>query len=482
MATTSRPLVATISLSNFTAGTDFDPSGPIYNEVDIFDQLDRSRAEYSIDEGVSLADSASPQTTREDKTKHDSTVYWNRALSDTTSNLFPSLPPSTLYRSSSLLPAGLLPRWLASTSSKVTALSASRISLAAITRDTSMTNDEIEDSGMISRDNLQAGFGVLRVAVGCEDGGLWIFAPAADSFEEGQQENEEAGGSKRNPRSKRESLAFEAGLSPPRSVSTSPVLRSGSTSPPAAVSAAPRSFIRHGTNRRPSNAPLLSPSLSAISTNSATRISSMASVSSTSSSRPGHDATVLSTVRSRKASATISISTNSPQMNWEQFNNDPDPVSPASSSNSTFPSIIGKSFKLPESPVGRTSTSHHRHSKGKESMTSGIWEHQIEHHPSLVYDELVSPTLAENSDTREWIPIVRKDQELHRLEPTIKIHLAGAGELVETRFVDGLRFGRGEGGKVLVSLRRSGYGFLSLAREDNLYLRNLVADNFRFIL
>jgi hypothetical protein len=455
MATTSRPLLATLSLSNFTTKINSDSPKPAY-DADIFDRLDRLRADYSIDEGVSLGERSSTPAPRD---AHSAAMNWNQALSDTTSTLFPSLSPSTLYTRSSTSAEELPPRWLRSTSSRVTALSASRISLAAFTNDTSMTNDEIADNGMISRDNLRSGPEVVRIAVGCEDGSLWIFAPAADSMEEGGGDDVDETGESNRGRNGPLAVSIPTDLPHTRSISATPAPRSGSTSP--VVSATARAIAGYPNKPfRPLNGPLLSPSLSTISTNSAVRISSMNSVSSFSSARPGIDTPASNQSnqsRSRKASATISISTGSPQMNPDQFN-DTDPATPSSSTNSTFPSIIGKPFSLNEPPARSRSSSQHHHSKGKESITSGLglWEHQLQHHASSIYDELVSPTLAENGDLQEKIPVIWKERELEKLEPIIKIRLAGGGEIVKISFVEGLRFGRDEGGRVLVCLRRSG--------------------------
>ena len=82
-------------------------------------------------------------------------------------------------------------------------------------------------------------------------------------------------------------------------------------------------------------------------------------------------------------------------------------------------------------------------------MTTGIglWEHESSAEP-------LSPDLDEAEP--DFMQGQVEERELERLEPVVRVQLGGWGAVVALRVVDGTRFGKDEGGKVLLVLRRSG--------------------------
>lgn len=95
---------------------------------------------------------------------------------------------------------------------------------------------------------------------------------------------------------------------------------------------------------------------------------------------------------------------------------------------------------------------HHR--KAKDSITTGIGLWEIESHTSTsMFDGPFSPPLGGMGKDVEG---EEEEEELSRLEPVSKIVLAGRGEVVVVRIVEGLRVARSEGGKAFVTLRRNG--------------------------
>lgn len=404
MATTDRPLRLSLCLGAYV------PLPPRAPPADLLDQLDQLRTPLSVlrqPEGPPAA-----QAKLSGDTRAGEASVWTSALSDSTTHLFPSVPPASVAELP-LEPDGTaLPEWLRETSGRVTSMAAARIPLGAVTA-AGIQEVELGASLEVGQEEGTT----FRVAVGCQDGTLWLFGePQQTSL----------------PPPSSSVLS-----SPPTSPMRSSWTQSKSSSPPSqtfgtsSIEVAPPSpgwssptkpslgridprdlypkGIRPSSIRRGSLNPSLSPTLG--------------SMEHASVGRP------------RKASATVSMSIAVDQ---------PSAVGPLSP---TFPSGL-----LSPALGGRNGSGKHG---AKDSITSGIglWEHE-----SSTAGSLLDRSEVNEPDTQVEAEVIAVDHQesLDRLEPLLRVRLGGWGEIVMVKVVEGLRFGRVEGGKVVVCLRRNG--------------------------
>ena len=158
-ASASRPLLVHLSLAQLSGPV--DPPKP-----DVFDELDHARFLITVqikgepipsdEEWRAKAAPGGGVGSSEEAT----------ALADKTATLFPGLSLAQL-RPSSSAQGEALPDWLKQASGKVTSLAAARMPLGAVTGGQNAGANEAH-----SRNRRRP---VLRVAVGCEDGSLWLF-------------------------------------------------------------------------------------------------------------------------------------------------------------------------------------------------------------------------------------------------------------------------------------------------------------------
>lgn len=473
---TSRSLMVVVPVSNLSTGTSSDFKIKRYQNI--FDQLDKARPDITVDtaDGIEQGSASTNGREQEQGTKNVESMLdhpWSTALADTTHRIFPTLGPNMKVRS---VEDGdeELPGWMRETSGRVTTISAARVHFSAF-----QSQGDSEETDVLSRDNLRAGPEVLRVAVGCEDGNIWIFGPVDPLDEVGKGIGVSVSAAT-SPMSPLFSNQYDSTTRMTRSTSaiSSDRLQSLSdTSAPPSRSSSPAPSSTHRPKRLNHPVSVYSkprqPSTPGVISPSGTRLASPAS---TISSRPYDMLMSAPSPRLRKASATISIST-SPQMSSDQ-------LSSSETTTTALPSLAGhQAFTLAAPPTGRRSSrGHHHHhhggNKGVESVTSGIGLWESNSHPTL-FEDLLSPALAENGDAVEFG--VATETEMEELRPILRIRLAGGGEISKLCFVEGLRVGREEGGKVIVCLRRNGYVVISppLIREGEADAHFTV--NFRFI-
>ncbi|KAK4704763.1 hypothetical protein P7C70_g1446, partial [Phenoliferia sp. Uapishka_3] len=424
------PLLVSLSLSTLSAPSRPSSAPPLGH---LFDSLDDLRGSIGNEDsspnangvGLPVENGKGPGVGPRPRER-------SSALADWTSTLFPNVRLSE--REQDKCQGERMPDWLRGTSGRVTAMVTARV--------THPRPGQAGEEGSARAKSSSE----LRVIAGCEDGSVWIFAPPSaahvppDDLSPGldsprspvpppYSSKNPNSSSTYNKRGSLESLSI-------RSPSTSPANSSPPTSP---RSRSLHTSIGLGLASRP---PLSSRRSSSHST-LPTPLSPGGRIPSHRSSASINLANIdiLPTVgRPRKASATVSMSTNggTPSNGAATF-----------PTHSTIPGPAPPSLILPSPSFNK------RHNRSKASVTTGIglWEHESVATASVYDDGPKSPDLAEN-EVLELPPEV--DEVLESLEPILSLRLGGCGEISSLRIVEGTRFGKEEGGKVLLVLRRTG--------------------------
>ncbi|GAA5886694.1 hypothetical protein JCM6882_005860 [Rhodosporidiobolus microsporus] len=492
-ALSSHPLRISLSLDHLPA----PPGSPSAARHDPFEGLDEGAGGWEADYGDLGAEGVVPEAERgvpEPPTPPHPPTSLSSALSDSASVLFPHVK---LAEEAELAEAqdevagteGQLPAWLKETSGRVTALASGRLRSSRTS-----ARDGVGQRGNQANER-GGGQGELRVAAGCEDGTIWVFAPppAEPTTTEGQAVTPRLDGEEaRAPRR----LSHDS-LSHPHSASSSTP-----SSPPTSPSAG----SRHNFSSISPSSPRLtsrrsSTSISTLASTATTRTPRISSSSSFKnppsfsgqSAAPGTPYEVLRSVsRPRKASATVSISTSSaiPSSSHSPKSDLPDlpalPTSPTPSSPPISPTIPHFVFSGPspspsQNPLGsrkegaRTPRSEaagesgptsvplqkRSHSRAKGSIASGIGLWETEGAASS-RSSLTSPTeevgnVIEEITREAEAAIAQAPDQLDELVPVLQIRSTGWGEVVALEVAEGVECADAEEGVVLVVLRSSGH-------------------------
>lgn len=431
-ATTCLPLTVSLSLSSATPTIESsgDESFEPTDHVDIFDWFDA--------QSTSIATSNDLRNDHVQPSPSKLTVESQRALADSTAVFYPSIYEEYLQSGSET------PSWFADASARVTAITATRIPRSSLeTRSDEATT--VHDNASNSDVDVALARTDLRVAVGCRDGTLWLFASPC-----------------------RDSTATDLAQTPARPTRSSRVASSDSlypnspsnglaltNQPPTPLSSPPTSPPLGQSGQKYAQ---LSRPATLVHRQSAASLSTHRSFASGSRSSP-EGARPIS--RPRKANATVSMSAPLSITN---------PSTPASQSRPMTPSIPhdtppspsltagSTNFNvLPPSPsVSRQSKRSHR--KAKDSIATGIGLWETESHHAAGQAGHVD---TDRDDTLDHDPSMvdlaaDTNAALDSLHPLIRIRLAGSGAIVGLQIAEGLRHAREEK-QAMVVLRKNGY-------------------------
>ncbi|GAA5867444.1 hypothetical protein JCM8547_007506 [Rhodosporidiobolus lusitaniae] len=508
-ALSNHPLSLSLSLSSLAAPPLSLSSAAL--SLDCFDQYDDDRDSWTVQDDYDQPVSPSSPPLPSCSAKSPSPL--SSALSDSTPLLFPHV---SLAEEAALASAqgpadggseGGLPGWLKETSGRVTALESGRV------RNSRAGRREGREGGGKGGGRKKS---ELRVAAGCEDGTVWIFAPPP--FASSNSSEPEADG-----------IGAEDALDARRLSHDSLVPSSSrSSSAPTSLPASPSSRSRRNfTSTLPTSSSSSSQPPRLRTHHSSTSLSSFASQSTTTSRTPRLPSSpptsptpsssaglcgpgisyelIRSASRPRKASATVSVSTSSAVPSSGPHSHElPDlPLSPTTGgggpsspplSSPTVPSFVFSSPFSPSGPpsqniLGSKKESTHSHSnsaslsdgrvpglghgrkhsksKARESIASGIglWETSegggspISTTPSAFCSAASLPASAEvEQEEDEMEQQEEGEEELKELVPVLKIRTKGWGEVVALRMVsEGDVEGVEEEGTVLLALRGSGH-------------------------
>ncbi|KAM0751154.1 hypothetical protein T439DRAFT_313451 [Meredithblackwellia eburnea MCA 4105] len=483
-----KPLQISLSLAplrgSSSSGTNVVAPDPNDDQVlDIFDNIDRLRGDLDLDHDHLSSKHVGPEELPKKPLEDLGTSIADRSddkgsiapLLDWTRTLFPGLRlPSRSSGEDARSPSrDGFPDWVKQTSGRVTAMAAVRLDRPA---------PPPSAAGTPARKRARKR--MVKVAVGCEDGSLWLFAsppphsvpglevdspsPTPSSFRSSTNSNRT-----KSPPLGRLSLEttvpFPSNSSLPSPSPSSPASNSPPTSPkPLSVRSRNQS---NDLNKLP-RPPLFSRRTSSASL-SVRRMQSTASSAPTVASIDVHSIHTTTShhhhqnaTRPRKASATVSMTTSSTSTLDSSFPLSTTLPSPTLSSH-------GAGLAIPTSPPTTTSgggsgtprpASRHR-SRGSITNGIGLWEQESNASLSIVgdrYPELEDQEEATEEEEEgevnagdESISEV-EDEALNALVPVLRIRMGGGGEIVSLNVVEGTRFGKEEGGSILLALRRSG--------------------------
>ncbi|GAA6002852.1 hypothetical protein JCM10207_001867 [Rhodosporidiobolus poonsookiae] len=492
-ALSSHPLDVLLSLDSVPAPP------PSTRADDVFNSLDDQCGSWTVHTDYAerpSADSSGAEPPADASSSSTSSSTFPSALSDSSSLLFPgvSIADEAALASAQAASAGVeaeLPAWLKATSGRVTALASGRIQ-----RSQPGAGGKYAERTGGGRQKRQSS---IRVAAGCEDGTVWVFAPppsndaslspSFDGFPGFVPSSSSTSGEDSARRLSHDSL-----FAPNSGSSSTP------TSPPTSPSARSRRKFSSTTPQLSSRRS--STSISTIASNATTRTPRNASASSTApslsstSGAAGLSYEVLrSASRPRKASATVSISTSSaiPSSSHGPHSELPDlppmpsspplrspstasspPISPtiphfvfSSPPPGTAPpaqSALGSRKEAPWSPLDGPASvplQKRSHSRAKESIASGIglWETEG---AAASRSSLSSPGLGEDGEQYRQVVLEQDEVEqvgedkLEKLVPVLKVRTEGWGEVVALRTTGSLIAAEDEG-DVLLVLRASGH-------------------------
>ncbi|TNY18126.1 hypothetical protein DMC30DRAFT_73310 [Rhodotorula diobovata] len=508
-ALSAHPLAVVFSLDGLSGPAPPSPSSASRStspsaSQDIFDQLDLAAGSWQLEGDASDA-SGAPGT--EDKSTspdppggsslggHDVSgpAHFRTALSDLHSALDPHGQAS---RGGEHLDEDL-PAWMRETSGRVMAVAVGHVSRPG-------DSGAGDGNAATAQGQASAGRAQRRVAVGCEDGTVWVFAPppepaqgttlsatdAAASTVVGSQEATSA------RRTSRDSLLGTAPSSPPpRSPLHSPPLSPSSrpwTPAPGAGSSRPES-------RRSSSSASLA-SLATAATARSKRVASASSSVSHSTSGGTSALTSFELVRShsrpRKASATVSISTSSfaPSSHAHPHTSigdgapelplsPPPPSSPPTSPSAVSPPLPHIVFSSPSRPPSTASSSlqsrkearsvstsspmsptqsRRGHSRAKGSIASGIGLWDAGSAAPSPREERADPMMAPDGHTAAEAVCqgAVRAEELGELRPVLRVLTAGKGAVVALEAVSGGLLGTSKNeldGSAVLVLRQSGH-------------------------
>lgn len=479
--------------------------------LDVLDAIDAESAPWEIEPPAGAAgSSASHDESVEsvevtgtaadaDSTRSQDDSTLDHALADSHSVLYATSAEERGTAIGSDPTAGGLPEWMRDSSAHVTSMAAGRLAEDATNPIESAPPGERRPGSARRRWRRPS----LRVAVGCEDGTVWVFAhpEVAVSDPPRQQEEEQA--------IRREEEGPDAGgtgLAPPSLASTSTLNAAGESSR-SPIGAHDTLAVELGDSTRPLRSHRSSGSISTLASLASPGPSRGKRVVSASAAQLSPSAGLPSNSRSsaslhsldsgrahprlRKASATVSISTSpaepatachsrtrTPAPEAQQRDADADlpplptssspPVSPPTSpiSVASIPSVM----VFPTSPAdsrGETlGNRHHRRtgSRAKDSIATGIglWETDHGSRPSsgetTPREELNPPPdlVPIANSTSADADIASRGKDSIRLEPVLKILTRGAGPVVGLAVVAGVRCADAREGVALAILRESG--------------------------
>ncbi|POY70885.1 hypothetical protein BMF94_6062 [Rhodotorula taiwanensis] len=476
---------------------------------DVFDEIDASTSPWTVeaaagagatgrggDDCSSLPDvsgestSTGPATVQEDS-------FFDCALSDYHHILYGRgavpMPSGGADRSSGMEERGL-PSWMKETSGRVTNMASGHLRSDSNSVSTAPTS-----SSMHSRAARRLRRPSMRLAVGCEDGSVWVFArpPIEESGKKGASAERPVssdppsihttstaglsapsiaaasvsnafGGSSRSPSSAQDSLIAEQTISPRplRAYKSSASLAS------IASGTSPGGGVR---SKR-----IVSASSAQLSTGRASPIGSRsgASISSLDFGQ--------APMRARKASATVSISMSPAEpatashsrartpVNGTDGTEDSDlarlptassppaspPISPTSGA--SIPSVIVFPTSPAESSADDPSARRHRRSgsRAKDSIAAGIglWETDHSSRPSSGDTTPRDDIEVERPlGIEEQIQASADEDEGVILEPIMKISTRGSGPVVQLEVLEGIQCADSTEGSALLVLRENGH-------------------------
>ncbi|SDA01421.1 BZ3500_MvSof-1268-A1-R1_Chr10-1g02649 [Microbotryum saponariae] len=516
-ATTSWPLHVSFSLANapvpklWVAEHGLRPACE-----DVFDVLDRGEMSWSVEgeeETTTEADRVqqSSPTTPQVNGMNEEPLHSYEAMSDSTSTLFPLVNLSSIRDQTTEMGEDL-PSWLVETSRRVTAIASTYIEVLTTkptadggqdhSHPVSSHSSRRKGKGKLETEDGEEGSSrrctgktVLRVAVGCEDGSLWILSPSSSSnVIDGHGP---AGNTTHEPTVPRltldhpsrratatstdslSAMATSASTSGPnsptagRSVPVSPPVSPKTRSRPPSISLSrnsPTAGLGLGSAIRPPLATHSSAnSVHSLASNNRKRVPSGALSPTSPTASPLGEGHVIAP-RPRKASATVGISmlnTGSSvdllgmhRASIEDISRAPSttPMSRSNTSNGGHRVASSSASVVSNAP----SSAAKRHHRAKDSITTGIGLWEAESNAATSIHDGPGPTSpplvgGEEKDLERAQKVEEKEETpLMDLVPLIRVQTIGSGEIVGMKIVDGLAFAPEEGGRALIVLRRKG--------------------------
>ncbi|BGP33827.1 hypothetical protein JCM10296v2_005632 [Rhodotorula toruloides] len=508
-ALSSQPLLVSLPLADLLPPTPPPPSSTseFGGSTDVFDELDSAAGCWDVENGTEDEGEAARAEEAEKKDVRDEEVRGSR---QSTAPLSPLFASALADRHHVLYPHGAgdisaaadegdwrneqdesgLPPWMKETSGKVTAM----VTATVKTR----TARRRSGSGIV-KDWTTRLADSSRVAVGCEDGTVWVFAPATPLTR--QQVGAAVLGPKSPPPSNGRRLSREAFLSPDDT--TAHVTESSSRPPLSASNKSPRLVSSPRLSSR-----LSSSSLASLATNATARtkrIPSLTSASpapSTTQDRLTCFELVRTHSRPRKASATVSLSTSaatpatashthssaasvsSTSLNDLDMPTSPSPplsLDPLSPTSSSIPHFVFSSSSLSSRKEGSSTpdTPHKRsHSRAKDSIATGIGLWETSSSASLLSpdEDLEQPPL----DAAGEAPVIDADgmdEVLKELVPMLKVRTGGTSEVAGLAVVAGLECTDASEGDALLVLRRDGHLSLVSLLDGRVFASCELADS-----
>lgn len=504
-ALSSQPLHVSLPLADLLPPTPPPPSltSEFGGSPDVFDELDAAAGCWDVENGPEDEGGAVRTEEAEKEDVRDEEV---RGPGQSTAPLSPLFASALADRHHVLYPHGAgdlsaamgeedwrneqdesgLPPWMKETSGRVTAMVTGTIKMRTARRRSS--SGKAEDWTTRSASSM-------RVAVGCEDGTVWVFAPPTGSPEH-QNDAAQSNAPKSPPPPDGRIISREAFLSPDNATTHS--FESPSPPPLSASNKSPRPISSPRLSSR-----LSSSSLASLATNATARtkrISSLTSASPVPGTTPDRLTSfelVRTHSRPRKASATVSLSTSaatpatashthssaasvsSTSLNDLDMPASPSPPlspTPLSPTTSSIPHFVFSSSSLSSRKEGSSTpdTPHKRtHSRAKDSIATGIGLWETSSSASLLSpdEELEQPPL-DPADEAPAADADGMDEALKELVPMLKVRTGGAGEVAGLAVISGLECADTSEGDALLVLRRNGCVFLDTWQRSWLTGRN----------
>ncbi|GAA5873477.1 hypothetical protein JCM3774_002427 [Rhodotorula dairenensis] len=489
---------------------------------DVFDEIDSAASPWTIENPPGVAqDDDGPKRVAEwmqppDSTKTTSTssppteqvnaAVFDCALADTHSLLYG-------YTAADAEKAeGGLPEWMKETSGRVTSMAVGHLR-AGLADDEAQGSSET--AGARRRKRRRPSF---RLAVGCEDGNVWIFAPPRTTTAQRSQTGappHRASGTSASHDSDTASLLGTAAPAAPSLAVAMPADAQGESSRRSSASGLAALDTLSPTTKQLSSDPLRTlrthrssasiATLASLTPSGPVRSKRIVSASSAGLREPSHSSASLQSydfarvyARPRKASATVSISTSPAEPSTAchsrartpappgaaDANDESDlppfqtsssppgspPISPTSMS--SIPSVMVFPTSSPSSETAEVDPSLRSHrrsgSRAKDSIAAGIglWETDFGAYSTTNSGDATSRDESETSGSTTSTRRASVDDDgtlpesaadAGKLEPVLQVIARGFGAVVEVRVVEALRSADPEEGIALVVLRESGH-------------------------